>query len=108
MSDDEPSEAVDFAFLEAYAAGDETLVREVLAVFCAEAAEWAGALKGETPRWRAIVHTMKGTARTIGANALGDLCERAEDDGGESLPQVRAALDGVVARIGAYLAARAG
>jgi len=98
-------EAVNFAFLKGYAGGDETLVREVLAIFRAEAGEWAARLREGADAWRPLVHTMKGASRTVGADRLGDLCERAEDDGGASLPRVRAELDRVLARIDGYLAA---
>jgi HPt (histidine-containing phosphotransfer) domain-containing protein len=106
MGDERPSSAVNFAFLEGYASGDETLVREVLTVFRAEAAEWSGKLSNGASDWRFVVHTMKGTSRAIGADGLGELCRQAEDDGGASLPRVRAALDDVVGEIAAYLAKR--
>ena len=94
---------MNFSVLEAYALGDRTLVREVLSVFCAEAMEWSRRLNGDD--WRAVVHTMKGTARTIGADALGDLCEQAEGDAAR-LPEVRSALEAVVRAVNDYLARR--
>ena len=106
MGGERPSSAVNFAFLEGYAAGDRTLVREVLAVFRAEAAEWSASLDGQAADWRFVVHTMKGTARTIGAEMLGDLCEQAEEDGAASLPRVRAALESVLDEIEAYCGPR--
>jgi HPt (histidine-containing phosphotransfer) domain-containing protein len=95
--------AVDFSVLEAYAVGDRTLVREVLTVFCGEAMEWSRRLQGED--WRAVVHTIKGTARTIGARRLGELCEQAEEDG-QNLAEVRAELDAALRAINDYLARR--
>jgi HPt (histidine-containing phosphotransfer) domain-containing protein len=108
LSENQASGAVDFPYLEAYAAGDETLVREVLAVFCAEAAEWSGKLSEASGSWRTVVHTLKGSARTIGAGRLGELCEAAEAGGAARLPLVRAELETVVAEISAYLASRSG
>jgi HPt (histidine-containing phosphotransfer) domain-containing protein len=54
-----------------------------------------------------VVHTIKGAARGIGANLLGDVCQAAEQSGSEDLSPVRAALDAVVADILAYEAAKA-
>jgi HPt (histidine-containing phosphotransfer) domain-containing protein len=107
VGDERASEAVDFAYLTGYAAGDETLVREVLAVFRAEAIEWSNRLCAGSGGWREVVHTLKGTSRTIGANRLGALCEAAESRGEAGLPDVRAELERVVAQITEYLAAKA-
>jgi HPt (histidine-containing phosphotransfer) domain-containing protein len=108
VSEQRSAEAVDFAWLEAYAAHDEALVREVLTVFCAEAAEWAPRLRAGDDAWRAVVHTMKGTSRAIGAGPLGDLCERAETEGAQVLPEVRAMLVRVTGEVADYLARRRG
>jgi HPt (histidine-containing phosphotransfer) domain-containing protein len=108
LSENQASGAVDFPYLTEYAAGDETLVREVLAVFCAEAAEWSDKLCAGADGWRTVVHTLKGTARTIGAYRLGELCETAETQGTAALPQLCEELETVVAEISRYLAARAG
>ena len=95
VSDPGTEKAVDFAVLEAYAMSDMTLVREVLAVFCAEAMEWSRRLDADDDGWLEVIHTMKGTSRTIGANRLGDLCEEAEADAAR-LPAARAELDVVL------------
>ena len=57
--------------------------------------------------WRAVVHTIKGAARGIGANALGDVCQTAEFGAPEDLPAVRAALDAAITEIAAYQTQRA-
>jgi HPt (histidine-containing phosphotransfer) domain-containing protein len=101
----EHSGAVNFAYLEGFTAGDTRLMREVLKVFCSEAAEWANRLDAEPDDWRRVIHTMKGTSRSVGADALGDLCQQAEGRGPEMLPQVRAALDGVIAEVRAWIEA---
>lgn len=99
--------AVDFAYLEGFAAGDRQVVREVLTLFRQQAQLWAGSLDGGDPGWRDVAHTIKGAARGVGAVALGDACARAEAEGEGALADVRAALDAAVAEIGDYLA-RAG
>ncbi|MGZ3375656.1 MAG: Hpt domain-containing protein [Phenylobacterium sp.] len=94
--------AVDFGYLEAFAAGDRQVVGEVLALFLQQAEIWKTGLDAQSPGWRDLVHTIKGAARGVGASRLGDACARAEAEGAESLTQVRAALETAVAEIVAY------
>jgi HPt (histidine-containing phosphotransfer) domain-containing protein len=93
---------VDFSYLEGFAAGDRAVVDEVLSMFREQAQAWLGALDAGDPAWRDTVHTIKGTARGIGAFALGDACARAEAEGGSRLGEVTAALHAAVAEIAAY------
>jgi HPt (histidine-containing phosphotransfer) domain-containing protein len=95
---------VDFGYLEGFAAGDATVVREVLMLFGQQAERWGGSLDAADPGWRDVVHTIKGAARGVGANALGDICAQAEAQGPDGLPAVRAGLQAAVADIDAYLA----
>jgi HPt (histidine-containing phosphotransfer) domain-containing protein len=100
--------AVDFAYLEAYAGGDLGVVEEVLALFREQAEMWLRLLDPNAPGqgWRDAVHTLKGSARGIGAGALGAACEAAEQAGPNaqtpSLERVRDGLDLVLADIAAY------
>lgn len=94
--------AVDFAFLEGYTANDSGLIEEVLNLFREQAQMWSRLLDAENPGWRDAAHTLKGSARGIGANALGDACERAEIEGIGALPAVLAALDAALMDIAAY------
>ena len=96
--------AVDFAYLEGFAAGDRQVVAEVLTLFREQARAWGGSLETAGPAWRDVVHTIKGAARGVGAHRLGDACEQAEAVGAEGLPGVRAALQAAVAAIEAYQA----
>jgi HPt (histidine-containing phosphotransfer) domain-containing protein len=95
--------AVDFAYLEGFAAGDAVMVEEVLLLFREQADLWRGMLEPGQEGWRDAVHTIKGSGRGIGANALGQACEAAERLGEGGLPQVHAALDAVLFDIAAYL-----
>jgi HPt (histidine-containing phosphotransfer) domain-containing protein len=95
---------VDFAYLEAFAAGDRAVVREVLVLFREQAQAWAPGLTAAGPDWRDLAHTIKGAGRGVGAFALGDACARAEAEGEGELPAVQAALADAVAAIDAYLA----
>ena len=99
--------AVDFAYLERFAAGDAAVIAEVFALFRQQAAEWRPRLRAGEPGWRDVAHTIKGSARGIGANGLGEAAARAEEVGPEGLPQVVAALDDVLAAIAAYEGRRA-
>ena len=104
MAAREPSGTVDFGYLEGFAAGDAGVVSEVLALFLQQAEGWDGALDAGGPGWADVVHTIKGSARGIGANALGDVCAAAEAAGPGQTPAVKAALAQAVAEIAAYRA----
>jgi HPt (histidine-containing phosphotransfer) domain-containing protein len=99
--------AVDFAYLEGFAAGDEALVDEVLALFREQSALWGAMLSADHEGWRDALHTLKGAARGVGAFALGDACETCETAGPHRLPLVHAALDRALVDIAAYAHERA-
>ena len=90
---------VDFDYLETYAAGDMAVVAEVLGLFRQQAEGWLAGLEDPGAGWRDLVHTIKGSAKGIGANALGDLADQAERGDAAMAPQVRAALVEVLAAI---------
>lgn len=96
--------AFDFGYLETFTAGDRQVIAEVLALFLGQAEAWAAQLDDPGEGWRDLVHTMKGSARGIGATALGDICDRAERGDPSQAPEVRAALADAVAAITAYMA----
>lgn len=100
--------SVDFSYLEGFLGGGESIVLEVISLFRDQAPAWEKGLDPANPDWRAVAHTVKGAARGIGANALGDACDKAEFGGPEDLPPVCAALEAAVAEIAAYLAEKAG
>jgi len=95
--------AVDFGYLETYAGGDYALVEEVLGIFRQQQQVWAPMLEASNVGWRDAVHTLKGSARGIGANALAVACEAAEQQGADGLPGVLNALDEAMADVAAYL-----
>jgi HPt (histidine-containing phosphotransfer) domain-containing protein len=103
--------AVDFAYLQDYAAGDLELVDEVLALFREQAALWTPLLDAGAEGWRDAVHTLKGASRGIGAYGVAQACEAAEAAEPEVLPlrleRVRDALDAALADIAAYQHERA-
>jgi ubiquinone biosynthesis protein UbiJ len=65
--------AVDFAYLEAYAGGDQQVVDEVLALFREQASMWARLLDPASGdgAWRDAVHTLTPARRPRPALMLG-------------------------------------
>jgi hypothetical protein len=97
--------SVDFGYLESFLGGDRAVMREILGLFREQAETWSKGLEESNPDWRAVAHTVKGAARGVGANQLGDACQTAEFGTPANLPAVRAALAEAVAEIAAYEAA---
>lgn len=108
--------AVDFGHLESYAAGDASLIEEVLGLFREQASLWLRLLDPAAPSegWRDAAHTLKGASLGVGAFALASACEAAETRAdaamGERsalLERIRDALDMTLSDIAAYLHERA-
>lgn len=103
--------AVDFAYLERYAAGDGALIDEVLVLFGQQAELWLRLLdpRAAGEGWRDGAHSLKGAALSIGAHALAEACGAAEAKAGADagrkavlLERVRDALASAQADIAAY------
>ncbi len=103
--------AVDFSYLERYAAGDPALVEEVLGLFRQQAEIWMRLLDpgAEDGAWRDAAHSLKGSALAIGATELAGRCESAEREPAADLGRrtvllghVRTAMDAALADIAAY------
>ena len=91
--------------------GDAGLEREVLAMFAAQTVSLIGTLATLPPEAGALAHTLKGSARAIGAFAVADAAERLEAaiaKGSDPLPslaglgdavtEARAAIDAILRR----------
>jgi HPt (histidine-containing phosphotransfer) domain-containing protein len=102
---------IDIAHLQRMTLGDANLEREVLAMFSAHAAGMAGALAGLPANSATLVHTLKGSARAVGAFAVADaasaleLLIRSGGDPSEALgelddavAQARVAIDAILQR----------
>lgn len=96
-------EAVDFDYLETFAAGDMQVVTEVLELFQGQAETWLRKLDAPGEGWRDLAHTIKGASRGIGAHALGDAADRAEKGDASQAPELRSALNDALAAIEGYL-----
>jgi len=102
---------IDTAHLQRMTLGDASLEREVLAMFSAQAVSLVSALAGLPTDSGALAHTLKGSARAIGAFAVADAARSLEDlirsgaDPAEALAQLndavakaRAAIDAILYR----------
>jgi HPt (histidine-containing phosphotransfer) domain-containing protein len=75
VPDDGP---IDTAHLKRMTLGDGGLEREVLAMFAAQAAPLMEALAALPPEASELAHTLKGSARAIGAFQVADAAEALE------------------------------
>src|ERR1700732_4425435 len=69
---------IDIDHLERMTLGDASLEREVLAMFAGQAARLGGALATLPSDAAALAHTLKGSARAIGAFRVAEAAERLE------------------------------
>ena len=103
VPDDGP---IDLGHLKRMTLGDESLEREVLAMFSAQSARLIGTLGALPAEAGELAHTLKGSARAIGAFAVADAADALEsvlangEDPREALAeltdavtQARAAID---------------
>jgi HPt (histidine-containing phosphotransfer) domain-containing protein len=102
---------IDIEHLRRMTLGDDGLEREVLAMFSAQAVRLIGALAGMPDDAGALVHTLKGSARAIGAFGVADAAvglEAAIHEGGDPAPALgelneaialaRTAIDAILRR----------
>jgi HPt (histidine-containing phosphotransfer) domain-containing protein len=108
VPDDDP---IDIEHLRRMTLGDASLEREVLAMFAAQAVGLVGALASLPADAGALAHTLKGSARAIGAFCVGDAAASLEalirsggDPAGalaelnEAVARARAAIDAILQR----------
>ncbi len=108
VPDDGP---IDIEHLRRMTLGDASLEREVLAMFSAQAAGLAGALATLPSDAGALAHTLKGSARAIGAFCVADaagclevLIQRGGDPAqalaelNDAVARARAAIDAILLR----------
>jgi HPt (histidine-containing phosphotransfer) domain-containing protein len=110
------SRPVDLVHLSRYTLGDRALEREVLELFCAQSAIYVDRLRSASSdkEWRDAAHSLKGSARAIGAWRVAAAAENAEALSGEGraqapasrLSDIDASLDEARAYIGELLADR--
>ena len=102
---------IDFEHLNRMTLGDAGLEQEVLAMFVAQSARLVSTLTDRPADASALAHTLKGSARAIGAFAVADAAARLEAaiargfdtsaalaELGEAIAQARAAIEAVLRR----------
>ena len=102
---------IDLSHLERMTLGDAGLEHEVLAMFSAQSAQLLETLSGLPAEAAALAHTLKGSARAIGAFAVAEAASRLEaalaDGGspeealvelGEAVQLARTAIDAMLRR----------
>jgi len=84
---------VDLVHLSRYTLGERDLEREVLELFCSQSFVYREQLKGSPSdkEWKDLTHTLKGSARAVGAWRVAEAAERAEPLAGEPLARSREA-----------------
>jgi len=109
---------IDLVHLAKYTLGDSALEAEILGMFAHQSQVYFGQLeKASTVKeWHAAAHTLKGSAKTVGACHIADLAESAEkisdvdstDAKAVILQKMRSELDKVVEYIQSLLGEKAG
>jgi len=96
---------LDRAHFDHMTGADRALQIEVLGLFRTQVEGWSTAM-GSAAGWREAVHTLKGSARGIGLNALASACEAAEtaEDIEAALADVRVALGQAIAALEQFAA----
>ena len=101
---------IDMAHLARMTLGDERLTREVLTMFAAQALRLVGTLAALPPEAGALAHTLKGSARAIGAFAVADSAAALEAalEKGEDPARALLVLDDLVAQARSAIGAMTG
>jgi len=93
-----PSRPVDLVHLARYTLGERSLEREVLELFCTQSVLYLEQLRAamSDKAWKDAAHSLKGSARAVGAWRAAQAAERAEALQGDGLVQFRAARIGEI------------
>ena len=77
---------IDFEHLDKYVGGDIALTKEIFSLFKNQVEMWGRMLTadGDDDTWASVTHSLKGTARAVGAMNLAQMCEDAEQLVGEN------------------------
>lgn len=77
---------IDFDHLNLYVGGDLDLTAEVFGLFQNQVEMWGRVLTADADddTWMSVTHSLKGTAKAVGAVHLAELCEKAEAYVGEN------------------------
>ena len=75
------SSEIDFDHLNLYVDGDPDLTREIFGLFRNQVEMWGKGLTADAndDMWTNVTHSLKGSARAVGAVGLAEACEIAEN-----------------------------
>lgn len=75
-----PDTAINFSHLRQYVGEDTELTAEVFGLFKHQTEMWSKALSAgaDDETWVSVAHSLKGSARAVGACGLADACDSAE------------------------------
>lgn len=103
----------DSQFLDAYTGGDNETRDQVLKLFLVQSHMLLGRLEdalGNPPAWGEAAHSLKGCARSVGANTVADIALQAEAEGvaeknvqRERLIDLKSALEATAAQVQALI-----
>ncbi len=76
---------IDFDHLNQYVGGDIGLTKEIFGLFKNQVDMWSRSLVADADDeiWAGLTHSLKGTAKAVGATRLAEVCESAESLIGE-------------------------
>ena len=80
MSTQDSKPEIDFSHLKQYVGGDIALTAEVFGLFKHQVDMWQKLLNADADdeNWVSVMHSLKGSARAVGAMGLADICEMGE------------------------------
>jgi len=80
MNTSESKPAIDFDHLKRYIGDDIALTKEVFGLFKHQVDMWGKLLNSaaDDESWVSVMHSLKGSARAVGALSLADVCEKGE------------------------------
>ncbi len=86
MSTQDSDSEIDFNHLKQYIGDDISIIVEVFSLFKHQVDMWSKGLdpQADDDVWASVMHSLKGSARAIGAKNLANLCEKGEVMVGES------------------------
>ena len=106
------SRPIDLVHLSRYTLGNRSLENELLGLFRSQADIYLARLDEamDEKEWQNAAHSLKGSARGLGAWVLGDIAEEAEKlpgdaDRGDVMSRLRAAIASVNAFIDSFMEA---
>lgn len=109
VADDPSAPPIDHVYLRKFTFGNRALEKEVLQLFAGQAPSTLAQLQAanDAKAWHAAAHTLKGSARAVGALALADVAAEAEKLGpaAEARAAVLARLTMALDEATAYIAA---